>query len=622
MIKKNKLFPEKLLLMLSGCAFVFLITPAWVQGFAGAAVSAVLLCLTVWQLPLTPLRIRELLRRPYAQMISLLLGVGFGCNFYNTWQDSRYVQRIAGFLGLKGETFLLPVTAAVVLLTVPAVSGALAYFAETVIREYRAKKLDRTGKGIPLGKAVWILFAIYAVGISAILRADYLYRDDFGRAAFGYKQWDYFSRYLSTALATLVHGGDYLVDISPVPQLLAMLIMALAGVLMLYILCDRTEFTLWELVALVPMGLSPYFLECISYRFDAPYMAVSVLAAVVPLLLRRDKPVVYFFASMLGTLAVCTSYQAATGIFPMLVIALMLQMWNQGKSLKDVFTFCGISAAGYVLGMVFFLVVIMRPADAGYVSNSIPEAANFLTNALNNLKQYFTLVRMGLRLPRLLLAALIGVIYLAVITADSCRKKPLALAVTALGAAMMTVLCFGIYPFLAAPVTAPRAMYGFGVLISIFAVAGAQRPEKLLRKLPVLVLSWLFVVFSLTYGNALSTQKEYADFRIQMVVEDLKDMDVFLGEEPVRVQLSGTVKRAPILYNLPKDTYKMLDFLLPVTFGGADEWARYGFYYYYDLQNVFWDKTVDLRKQELPVVKDTMYHTIRAEGTSILIELK
>ncbi len=620
MKNKNKLFPEKLLLMVSGCAFLFLIVPAWVQGFLGAAVSAVILCLTVWQLPLTARRIRDLLSRPLSQVLSLLLGLGFGCNFYNTWQDSRYVQAIASLLGLDGTTFLLPVTAAVVLLTVPAVSGSLAYFAETIQKDYRANR-DRA-EGIPAAKAVWILFAVYAVGISAILRADYLYRDDFGRAAFGYKQWDYFSRYLSTALATLVHGGDYLVDVSPLPQLLAMLVVAVAGVLMLYILCDRRSFTLWEIAALVPMGLNPYFLECVSYRFDAPYMAVSVLAAVLPLLLRRDKPVVYLFASMLGILAVCTSYQAATGIFPMLVIALMLRMWNEGKPLKEVLTFCSISAAGYIFGMVFFMVVIMRPADAGYVSNAIPEAASFITNALDNLTCYFVLVRKSLRLPRLILVVLTGAIYLVVMTANSHRKKTAALAVTVLGMGVMTLLCFGIYPFLAEPVTAPRAMYGFGVLISIFAIAGAERPEKFLRKLPVLVLSWLFLVFSLTYGNALSAQKEYTDFRVRMVIEDLRDMEVLLEEEPVTVQLTGSIDRAPILRNLPKDAYIMLDFLLPKTFGGSEDWEKYGFYYYYDLRNVVWDKTTDLRKQELPVVKDTMYHTIRSEGTNILIELK
>ena len=126
------------------------------------------------------------------------------------------------------------------------------------------------GRSVPAGRAVLILFAVYVIGFSAVLRTNFYYMDDNGRAAFGYKTWDYFGRYLSTGFSSLLHMGDYLTDIAPLPQLTALLIMAVSGVLLLYIFFDRTLFTLWELAAVVPLGLNPYFLECLSFRFDAP----------------------------------------------------------------------------------------------------------------------------------------------------------------------------------------------------------------------------------------------------------------------------------------------------------------------------------------------------------------
>ena len=621
MIKKMQISPEKLILMGSGCAFLFLIVPAWAQGFLWAAVSAVILCLTVWRLPVSGERIRGLLTDKRTQAVSLILGLGFGCNFYNTWQDSRYVGGIAGVLGWETESFLLTVAAAVVLLSVPAVSCALSYFWETAVRDYRKKKSAASGRGIPAGRAFLILLLIYGIGISAIVRADYFYRDDLGRVAFGYKQWDYFSRYLSTALATLVHGGDYLVDAAPMPQLLAVALMAAAGIVLLYVIFDRTEFSLWEIGALVPMGLSPYFLECLSYRFDAPYMVVSVLAAVLPLLLRRGRPVAYLLASMLGILAVCTSYQAATGLFPMLVIFLMLRMWNQGKSLREVFAFCGISAAGYILGMVFFLLVLMRPADAGYVSNTIPGSAGFVENTLKNLELYWNYVTTDFPDFWLLLMLLAAVVFLVETVCRSLQKKAAALAVAAVCLLAMALLSFGIYPFLAEPVFAPRAMYGFGVLLTLFGITAAEDSRKILQKLPVLILSWLFVVFAFTYGNALTSQKEYTDFRVRLVIEDLAEMEVF-REEPVTVQIVGSIDKAPVLREKARKDRILLDRLLPRTFGNTGEWERYNFYYYYDLRNVVWDRSVNLRNMDLPVIKDTMYHTIRGEGTNVLIQLK
>ena len=621
MTKNTTFVSEKLLLALSGCAFLFLIVPAWMQGFAWTAVSAGILCLTVWRLPLNGQRIRQLMQHPPALAVSLALSLGFGCNFHNNWTDSRYVARIAKILGVGTEPFLLAVTAVVVVLTLPAVTCALAWFFGAAKSAYRKAASVPAQSGIPMGKAVWILFAVYALGISGILRADFLYRDDFGRAFFGYKQWDYFARYLSTALATLVHGGDYLVDAAPMPQLLAVLILAVSGIAMLYVIYGRTRFTVWELAALVPLGLNPYFLECLSYRFDAPYMAVSVLAAVLPLLFRNQRTIAYIFASMLGILAVCTSYQAATGIFPILVIFLMLRMWNEENALQEIFLFCGKSVAGYVLGILFFMLVLMRPADAGYVSNSLPAAGDMLGNTVDNLLQYYRYVDRDFSPLWKIAAVLAAAAFLLSAVSRSRRKKPAALAAGIAALVLMGLLCFGIYPVLAEPVFAPRAMYGFGVLITVFGIAAAEEEKKLLRKLPVLALCWLFVVFSFTYGNALNAQKEYTDFRIQLVIRDLNEMEIFRGEEPVTVQTSGRIGNAPVLANMPQDG-TILTRLLPKTFGGRDDLGNYGFYYYYGLKNVKWDMTEDLRELDLPIVRETMYHTIRSDGTNVLIELK
>ena len=97
-----------------------------------------------------------------------------------------------------------------------------------------------------------------------------------------------------------------------------------------------------------------------------------MLAAVVPLLCRNRNTAAYVLASGLGILAVCTSYQAAAGIFPMLVVALALRMWNRGESIREVGLFCLKSAAGYALGLIFFKLVIMIPADTSYVGNALP----------------------------------------------------------------------------------------------------------------------------------------------------------------------------------------------------------------------------------------------------------
>ena len=506
----------------------------------------------------------------------------------------------------------------------PAAGCVISYYISAGQEDYYRTKEEtlRSGEtGIPMGKALLILFAVSVVGISAILRANFYYMDDSPRAALGYKQWDYFSRYLSTALATLVHGGDYLADAAPLPQILAMLIMAVSGILMGYIVYERTTFSGWELAVLSILGLNPYFLGCVSFRFDAPYMAFSVLAAVVPLLYRNRNTAAYLLVSGLGILAVCTSYQAAAGIFPMLVVALALRMWNRGESIREVGLFCLKSAAGYALGLLFFKLVIMIPADTNYVGNALPSAGKLIPHFMRNLRSYYSLILSDFK-PFWRIAAVLAAAAFCVRTVLDSRRRTLpAIAMTAVALILMGMMCFGLYPALASTVFAPRAMYGFGVLLTVFGMTAAEGKTRVPLKIPAVVLSWVFFVFSFTYGNALSVQKDYTDFRTQLVISDLQEVEAFRSDAPVTVQLSGSIGKAPVLWNMPQN-YQMLNRLIPDTFGGGDDLTQYGFYCYYDLQNVVWNPDVDLRGMDLPVLEDNMYHTIRGEGSYVLVELK
>lgn len=131
---------------------------------------------------------------------------------------------------------------------------------------------------------------IYSIAISAIVRADFLYLDDLGRTLYGYRGWENFSRFSSNILSGILNGGRLLSDISPLTQLLAAVIMGLAASILAYTFSDGGETKPGALFAVIPLALNPYFLECFSYKFDSPFMAVSVLASVLPFLVYDLKP--------------------------------------------------------------------------------------------------------------------------------------------------------------------------------------------------------------------------------------------------------------------------------------------------------------------------------------------
>lgn len=164
-------------------------------------------------------------------------------------------------------------------------------------------------------------------------------------------------------------------------------------------------------------------------------------------------------------------------------------------------------------------------------------------------------------------------------------------------------------------------MYGFGVFIALIGVVIANSKKTYLSKIIVLSLSWIFIVFSFTYGNALNVQNEYTDFRVNLVIEDINDLQIFANENNKNVQIAGSIGQSPILRNMPQD-YKILNRLVPINFGENWVWAEYYFYNYFDLRNVEKDGSINLKEYDLPILKDTMYHTIRGNEQFVLIELK
>ena len=255
-----------------------------------------------------------------------------------------------------------------------------------------------------------------------------------------------------------------------------------------------------------------------------------------------------------------------------------------------------------------------------YVSVAISRNG-LLQNTLAHYKDYYTAILLDFKRWWLLVIALLLLLFVVTAALRSRRGA----AGSALGAvltlAVMTLLIFGVYPLLRAPLYAPRSMYGFGAYLAILAVAAVDGKLHWPPRLTCLALSWAFFVFAFTYGNALSVQDEYTKFRMSAVITDLNDLEAFSSDQEKVLQLSGSIGLAPQLRNMPQD-YRMLNDLVQVTFREGWQWGEYGFYNLYDIRNVHADSDLDLRQASLPVLKDGMYHTILGDGEHFLIVLK
>lgn len=479
-------------------------------------------------------------------------------------------------------------------------------------------------------KVCLIIFILYMIGISAILRANFNYRDDLRRIMEGNQGWgSSFGRYISDFLSTIFHTDNYMTDISPLSQIIAVVFMAAAATIIWYIISSNKKFTIWDMAALIPLGLSPYFLACMSYKFDAPYMAFSVFISIVPLLFAGSGYSIYFMVSFLGSLAMCMTYQASSGIFPMFVIVLCLRRWNQKENIGEILKFIVVSIAAYLSGLLLYKTFLM-PKRERYVSNSLPSIKDIIPTTIFNLKKYYFLVISDFKTEWLVLIFLLCIAFLFVMVCESKQKKYVAFLVSAVSVALLLLLAFGMYPVLVKPLWHPRAMYGFGVFIVFIGISVSTAQKISLAKLVNLLLAWCFFVFSFTYGNALKIQNDYIDFRTIEVINDLKDLDIMMSDQKVKIQMEGSIGYAYAIKRMPKH-YNMLRRLLPTAYINGN-WSLYKFYYYgFRTKKVAFRRRAsgggfknheDFKTYNLPVLKDTMFHTIRGKDNCILIEMK
>jgi len=469
-----------------------------------------------------------------------------------------------------------------------------------------------------------LMFIIYLLGVLTIFRANFLYLDDVSRSIVGYRGWYDWSRYVSEIASIFVHSDTNLTEISPLPQLLAILILAFSSVLLVYII-GKKKITTVRLLASIPLGLSPYFIECLAFKFDAPYMALSVLASIIPFLFVAHKKA-FLLISVASLLIMVMTYQAASGIYMMIVVILGFQYWNnREKSNKEILSLLGIAVLAFCFAMLLFRFFLMRDLnkeDSGYVSNSMHSIPNILIGILINIKRYAETIIHDFGITWKIGVGLVLLLFIVQSMRRSVRKKYVSLFVSVVIICLSFAISYGVYSLLRTTSYEPRALIGFGAFLACFCIYLVLDYKKA-AIVTVVALNWCFFVFAFSYGNALADQARYAEFRISILLHDLSTLYPNLGRDDMSFYLKNSIDYTPSVMNISK-RYPIIEKLVPKRLGDESVWDRYYYIRCFNFSNyhgVLYG-IADYDALNFPVVLDSYYHTIRSDGSRVLILLK
>ena len=439
-----------------------------------------------------------------------------------------------------------------------------------------------------------ILLALYVPILYPILRADRYYNDDLKRSLLGRQSWDATGRPLTNLLMRALQCYDYaMVDISPFAQLAAVAVLAGIGALI-----GRRYVTgsPW-LAALVsfPIGAQPFFLENLSYKFDALSMSLAMLLALLPIIaLKSDRR--GWWLGILALFASLNLYQAAINAYLIFVLLDVVLAQLGGESPRRLFAqfLQWILQAGIAL-LAYQLIVgihvngwvkeksekIHSLAQLQLVKVNIADFYEFIGGSFNeHWWMYFG--------PVLLILGLFPVVVGIRYATKARREQPVwisvALFATAFLMPFVALACVpGLMLLLVSPPIAPRELVGIGALLaaSLIVMQASLQQWHRSDKWSLSAASMLAIgmcVIASAYGNALGAQKKYEERIAARLADDLAELNA--GGSAHAILLDGSAGYSSITAHIAEQ-FPLIRTLVPTYLSAEDMFHTHIFLMYY-----------------------------------------
>lgn len=369
-----------------------------------------------------------------------------------------------------------------------------------------------------------VIFGIYLIALFGLLRADVLFLDDWRRNFAQEITYNDFSRYFSTFLSRAFNlfGGQ--LDFSPLSQIIAIAIMCACGLALNQIL--RNKIDIWGILASLPLGLSPYFLQNLSYKFDAPMMAASAAFAIIPFLfLKRE--LLFLLVSILCLNLLYITYQAANGIYLVLLAYCFIAKFCI-DSHKKAFLILIFGALAYIEATILFKLSIAFEFS-GYVSSNAFQLSELFSGILGNIKAYTLAIYGDFSQLFIFKFFIFGLILFIIFFSLNAKNRTLGLISAILFLIFGFILSYGAFLVLIKPSFEPRQFMGFGafcavILIALLECTPKWKFTKILACVNIAFIAYFCILFANIYANALKKQDSYAQWRFYALASDLADI--------------------------------------------------------------------------------------------------
>lgn len=469
-----------------------------------------------------------------------------------------------------------------------------------------------------------------------ILLADRYYYDDLARALYGATGWIGDGRPLGEGIILALCEGYPVIDISPLPLIMSVLLLSYSLVLYGKTNLSRYMNSFMQFIVLLLVIVNPFAITNFSYHFDCiiMFMALSLNFFIYAMPTDTNRAVL-FSASIIVGILIMSSYQAAIGmVLVLFVINILWILLDSNGSIKAEF----VRIAGVVSGAVLYKLVIaehlVSQEDWRYKASQTVSGLNWssiktilvnIWGASAYIVRYYmerSKVYSFLHLIMIIVAVFWGITICFRKIKYSGIKKIVFLCLFTVSPAVIFLLTFLPLMILENLTIKGRIFIAFGgfmlfvgILLCYFV------PWK--KIVCILLLTSIFYQYTYVYayGNALASQKEYEKYMAYSIVHDIESINYdgayktisFVGKMPRSRQLQLMCEKYPYFVEY-----------VPIYFGNST-WIEGAWPSYYMQEDLYIAESTEEDQNVLISnipIKDNSIYSCYVEGEKIIVSFK
>ncbi|VVM53475.1 hypothetical protein PS662_00932 [Pseudomonas fluorescens] len=431
-------------------------------------------------------------------------------------------------------------------------------------------------------RQVWLFFLCATlVYVLPLMLADYPYIDDNWRSLSAGMAWAEQGRLFTQLFYNVLTFGDAAPNIFPLPLLIASVAMAsaLTGLTFHY----YPQPTIACCLVPLPLWYNPFFLQNLSYQYDGPAMALSLVAVIYAITFRHTSRALQWLVPALLIALALGLYQISLNVFLGLCCLELISAVDRRLAWPQLWRLIGWKLAQVSMGWLMYSVsaVAFMTQDRALLLNwAAAPLLQLQVNIGRVLEKVVLLFHGGFTwvFAALLLCAIAGAVRVGLKVLerqDSGPKKVMIGLLCLLTLPMVTLLVSGVALFFRDFNEGARTLMGFAVLLVLLFYLSHLALAQIHERLPLLLAVPLLAMLSLSYayGRVLTVQKAFATSALMSLEHDIASHPSL--REAKRIYLSvtysdhwlqgaaGSFKQMPVLHYLLNIDFFMLAETLP-----------------------------------------------------------